>query len=49
MEGKRGPSVTVSSTEVTVELMIGFTASEVVVLGRACAVIFAVRVGEWEC
>lgn len=48
MEGKRGPSVTGStaaSTGVTVELMIGFVASEIVLLAMACAVILMVRVG----
>ena len=49
MEGKRGPSVTGStaaSTWVTVELMIGFVASGIVLLAMACAVILMVRVGE---
>lgn len=40
---------TAVSTAVMVELMIGFVASGIVVLARACAVILRVRVGEWEC
>jgi hypothetical protein len=36
---------TAVSTGVTVELMIGFVASGIVLLARACAVILVVRVG----